>query len=212
MCRRYYFDTYSDKQEVRNILSALDNSFRGNKERVLHRFLARAEKTGGVVTPAMKAPVFTWEGKNVINPQLMLWGKPGMDKFTVINVKFEGIRTRKTFCEAFEKRRCVIPATAYLAEPDGTGSDSAPYLVSPSSGSLLYFAGIYGKFPGSPEEADTGNKFIILTREAEGAFLRVNPRMPLLIHKRSILPWLSGERELDEFYYEDLPDLAIKRM
>jgi putative SOS response-associated peptidase YedK len=59
-----------------------------------------------------------------------------------INAKAETIDSLPSFREAFEKRRCVMPADGFY-EWRGPKTMRAPLWIRPTNGGLLLFAGLY---------------------------------------------------------------------
>ena len=56
---------------------------------------------------------------------------------------------------------------------------------------ILYLAGIYHKDP-------EGDRFIILTREADGCMTGIHPRMPLILYEKDIGKWLFSREEAEK--------------
>ena len=69
---------------------------------------------------------------------------------------------------------------------------------------ILYLAGIYRPYG---EE----NRFVILTREANASMLPVHDRMPLILSRGEVGPWVRGVNEADDILAKKLPLLRAER-
>ena len=69
---------------------------------------------------------------------------------------------------------------------------------------ILYLAGIYRPYG---EE----NRFVILTREANASMLPVHDRMPLILSRGEVGPWVRGVNEADNILAKKLPLLRAER-
>lgn len=90
----------------------------------------------------------------------------------------------------FETHRCLVPACKFYEWKDIGAKKKEKYEFS-ASGEVLYLAGIYHKDP-------AGDRFAILTREAEGCMIGVHNRMPLILRREDMEAWLFSETEAKE--------------
>jgi len=131
----------------------------------------------------------------------LLWGFPGFDKGTLlINARAESVKDRPTFADSFAGRRCVLPAAGFY-EWDRK-KEKVIFTVPESK--ILYLAGIYRPFG---EE----NRFVILTREANASMAPVHDRMPLILSRGEVEPWVRGVNEADDILAKKLPLLRAER-
>ena len=70
------------------------------------------------------------------------WAKDNSRASQCINAKAETIEQRSTFHEAFQQRRCVVPADGFY-EWTGPRNKRQPLWIHPRSGGLILFAGVY---------------------------------------------------------------------
>jgi hypothetical protein len=70
------------------------------------------------------------------------WAKDNSRASQCINAKAETIEQRSTFREAFQQRRCVVPADGFY-EWTGPRNKRQPLWIHPRSGGLILFAGVY---------------------------------------------------------------------
>ena len=131
----------------------------------------------------------------------LLWGFPGFDKGKLlINARAESVKDRPTFADSFAERRCVLPAAGFY-EWDRK-KEKVIFTVTESK--ILYLAGIYRPYG---EE----NRFVILTREANASMAPVHDRMPLILSRGEVEPWVRGVNEADDILAKKLPLLRAER-
>ena len=58
------------------------------------------------------------------------------------NAKAEGIETRPAFCEAFERRRCLVPVDNFY-EWQKTATRKQPYAIALDDRRLMALAGLW---------------------------------------------------------------------
>jgi putative SOS response-associated peptidase YedK len=109
MCGRYYVDL--DDAELADIVFSAEESNTDSE---------KPPFAGGEVFPGTQVPVLSERGA-----EFMLWGYPlpwkksggtdtdGDDR-PLINARSETAAVKRTFREAWEKRRCLIPASGIL--------------------------------------------------------------------------------------------------
>lgn len=80
----------------------------------------------------------------------------------IINARWETATEKRTFAEAVERRRCVIPATAYYEwRRDERDRPLEKYAFLPASGGWLAMAGLYEDVP---LHEGSERRFLVLTR------------------------------------------------
>lgn len=166
----------------------------------------------GDYTPAMQALAVTAGaeysagsiGDNTVVPvaaQMLQWGFPGFDKGKLlINARAESVKDRPTFADSFAQRRCVLPAAGFY-EWD---KKKEKVIFTLPDKPILYLAGIYR--PYGPEK-----RFVVLTREANASMEPVHDRMPLILSREEIGPWVSDLSEAGKILTGELPMLKAER-
>jgi putative SOS response-associated peptidase YedK len=133
----------------------------------------------GEVFPSCIVPVLT--GTSVA--RFMRWGFPApFDRNPFINARSETAGVVRTFADAYNNRRCLVPATAYYEWKLLSGKRREKYEFALPGRGLMYFAGIYSET----------NEFAILTRDAAPELCAIHERMPVIIPRESREYWLSG--------------------
>jgi putative SOS response-associated peptidase YedK len=116
-----------------------------------------------------------------------LWGFTGPDKpgKLVFNARAEGIETRPMFRAAFERRRCLIPADGFF-EWQRDDRRRLPWWFHRDDGELLLFAAVFDP----PARPDDPPRFSVITVPADGEVARVHARMPAILERDQVHPWL----------------------
>src|SRR6266851_9973838 len=91
------------------------------------------------------------------------WAKDASRASMCINAKAETMDKLLSFREAFEKRRCVVPADGFY-EWRGPKARREPLWIHPADNALLLFAGLFEAWQSQPGEWQT--TFTILTTSA----------------------------------------------
>jgi putative SOS response-associated peptidase YedK len=135
------------------------------------------------IAPTQTAPVVLVENGNLICRD-MKWGfMPKWSKAPVTNAQFETLDKKPMFREAFETRRCLIPASGFY-EWQAFRGRKQPILFLLKDERLFFFAGLYS--------ARTADKcFVIITTAANSFVSPVHNRMPLILSPDDYSSWLD---------------------
>jgi putative SOS response-associated peptidase YedK len=120
----------------------------------------------------------------------------------------ETVATSGMFRNAFAKRRCVVPASAFYewqaAERQGAerqvgerqvgAAGKTPYAIARTDGDPMAFAGIWEGW--RAPDGDILRTFAILTTTANAQMAVLHDRMPVILEKSDWPAWL-GEEESD---------------
>jgi putative SOS response-associated peptidase YedK len=173
MCGRFYIDDET-MCEIEKIAGKID----------------RKNAKIGDVHPSEPALVLRADHDSVV-ADVLKWGYASAGNHTLIfNARTETVRERPMFRYDFEARRCLVPACKFYEWKDTGAKKKEKYeFFMPEE--VLYLAGIYHKDP-------EGDRFTILTREAEGCMTGIHSRMPLILRKENMEEWLFSETEAKE--------------
>ena len=121
----------------------------------------------------------------------------------LINARAETVAELPAFRSAVRRRRCLVPADGWYEwapRPDGPGRQ--PTYLTPLSGEVLAFAGLYELW--GPDRLLTSS---IITTAATGQLVAVHHRMPLVLPRESWAAWLDpGRADATDLL---VPDLAL---
>ena len=173
MCGRFYIDDET-MCEIEKIAGKID----------------RKNAKIGDVHPSEPALVLRADHDSVV-ADVLKWGYASAGNHTLIfNARTETVRERPMFRYDFEARRCLVPACKFYEWKDTGAKKKEKYeFFTPEE--VLYLAGIYHKDP-------EGDRFTILTREAEWCMTGIHSRMPLILRKENMEEWLFSETEAKE--------------
>jgi putative SOS response-associated peptidase YedK len=110
------------------------------------------------------------------------WGLiAGEGATPLINARAETLAERPVFREAFEQRRCLIPADGFYEWETVAAGAKQPYVFSPIDARPLGFAGIYGR----------RGTCAIVTSAARPPVDRLHDRMPVVVAPDQFDTWLD---------------------
>ena len=118
-------------------------------------------------------------------------------KLTTFNARAETVETAPTFRDAYAKRRCIVPATAWY-EWTGAPGHKVKHRFARADGEPVWFAGIWDRCS-TPDAGDISS-FAILTVPSSGWLAEVHSRAPVVLEPGEWVGWLSG----------DAPDLEAR--
>jgi putative SOS response-associated peptidase YedK len=119
------------------------------------------------------------------------WKKPLKQLPARFNARAETVADKPMFRDAFARHRCVIPASGYyewFKRPDGR----QPYFISAADGGVMSFAGLWDRWK-NPETGEPMISCTIIVTDANELTRPIHDRMPVVLDKADIGPWLSSE-------------------
>jgi len=187
MCGRYQF-TAEQSSEILQIIQEVQDKFGAKAAKAVRQ---------GEVTPGCKMPVLIGSDEGP-TPELLVWGFR-TPKSPLINARVETALEKPTFAESTRFRHCVVPSTAFY-EFDG---DRRKFQFTMPGSTALYMAAIYDVRGGVP-------CYCILTTAANDSMREVHDRMPLVLEKEQIEPWLY-DMKATSYFLSMTPPLLDKR-
>jgi putative SOS response-associated peptidase YedK len=103
----------------------------------------------------------------------------------LLNARGETVAEKSVFRNAFNKRRCLIPASGWY-EWQRVGRDKYPHFIRQHDGGVFAFAGLWDK-----DEAT------IITTAANDALKYLHDRMPVIVDPASDAAWLDPTTPTD---------------
>ena len=193
MCCRYYYEDFD--RELRELMRAL--------EVVKLPEPVSREKTRRDVYPSQAGVVIHGDSgrERAMEVSEMYWGFSNpVRKGLIINARAETAREKKTFADSIERRRCVIPASGFYEwDPH-----KSKFRFTAPDGGLLLMAGFYREEQGVP-------RYTILTTAANDSMIRVHDRMPVMIGRDEVRPWIEDDSRLPEFLGREQFPLMCER-
>ena len=192
MCGRYYVDD-DTAREIEKLVRQVDEKMRGTAA------VRRVEVTAKDIHPTETAPILA-SSSSGLECRWQRWGFPSFQKGKVIfNARSESVMEKPMFRDAVLHRRVVIPAS-WFYEWD---RNKQKHTFSRRNGDALFMAGCYRKY-------EDGDRFVILTTQANASMEPVHDRMPLILEREEAVDWLL-ENGMTEGLLRKLPPLLERR-
>lgn len=188
MCGRYSFDT-----EIDALITAY-------KLRVQEIEYERKSE----IRPTDVAPILFSDG----NLRLLRWGfTPSFTKSPLINARGETVTEKKTFRDAFARRRCVVPSSGFY-EWGMEGELKKKYHFTNADSPILSMAGLWEMFPDA--EGNEQPRFTILTTAATDQMQQTHDRMPVILNGTDIYRYLNHTTYTNEDFKELLKQTSTR--
>jgi putative SOS response-associated peptidase YedK len=127
-----------------------------------------------------------------------IWAKDPSIGNKLINARAETLADKPSFRDAFVKRRCLIPASAFYEwkKPDAPKGTKQPYAIGMANGGLFAFAGLWERW--KTPEGDILRSCTIITTEANDTLRPIHDRMPVILGPDAYGTWLGEEEASPE--------------
>ena len=173
MCGRYQF-TAEQCEEIIRIAKAIDEKY------------GAGAWSPGEIRPTNRAPVLVAKDGEV-RSELQTWGCKTPDSL-VINARAETAAEKPMFRDSVADKRCVIPSEGFF-EWD---KEKRKYHFRLPGEDALYMAGLFMIKKGVPY-------YCILTTAANESMREIHHRMPLVLKREQVKPWLEQPEATRKF-------------
>ena len=165
--------------------------------------------------PSQSLPVITGADPDTI--QRMEWGlvpsfAERRSDHGYINARAETVSEKRSFADAYESRRCLVPADGMYEWVQRSGGGKQPYRVALPDDALFAMAGLYerweppqrqtglGEFETAGSGADGGQDdvvetFTIVTTEPNDTVRDLHHRMAVILSPDEESTWLTGDTD-----------------
>ena len=179
MCCRYLI-AEEDEDDI------LFDGFRGGEGVKMH----------GEIFPTDTVPVIA-RGKTMKRSVFpMRWGYRENGKL-IFNSRAETLREKRIFRDGIERRRCLVPASAYF---EWGKDDKVKYKITKNGGGMILFAGIYRFEDGIPV-------FSVITCMPDEHLFALHDRKPLILAPSCTEEWLFSENP-ETLFGSDVRELS----
>jgi len=138
------------------------------------------------------------------------WNKSLKDvKMATFNARAETVETKSFFRDAFKRTRCLIPVSGYYEWQARSGGKQPWYFTARDGSPALTVAGLWDEW----KDRETGERLKCRTMIITGPndfVADVHDRMPVLLTKKQLEPWLSGEAGVE--YLKPAPNDLLQRL
>ncbi len=203
MCTRFYIEP--ETKELKEIIAKAKESI------LCQRFIEAGKPvlTSGEIRPTDVVPVIASnrDGRGTVFP--MKWGFRFPGRSPLVNARTETAAEKSTFKEAWEKHRCIIPASWYyewehLISNTGKKKAGSKYMIQPKNSNMTWLCGLYRMEEGLPV-------FTVLTRDPVGELSKIHDRMPLILPRERIGSWINPETNPFDLLQYSLTDMVIEK-
>lgn len=120
------------------------------------------------------------------------WARDAKRAAAQINARAESLAKSPAFREAFQKRRCAVPADGFF-EWLKNGVSRQPVWFHRPDGGLFLFAGLYESW--QPQPGQWQRTFTIITTTPNRTIEHVHDRMPVILPDDHVDEWLDPRQE-----------------
>ncbi len=123
------------------------------------------------------------------------WSKDGTSAARMINARAETLTEKPSFKEAFEKRRCLVPADGFYEWRMEDGKKQ-PFRIGMKGGDVFAFAALWESWKARQdgygyEEGDIVETVTIITTDANDKLRPIHHRMPVILPSEEYAAWLD---------------------
>jgi putative SOS response-associated peptidase YedK len=119
------------------------------------------------------------------------WAKDIKFGVRCINARAESAATLPAFKEAFQRKRCLIPATAFF-EWSGEKGHKTKWRITVKDEPLFAFAGLWEWWRDPNKRDEPGvETYTILTTEPNDILSDIHDRMPVIVRQEDYDAWLE---------------------
>jgi putative SOS response-associated peptidase YedK len=118
------------------------------------------------------------------------WKKSLKEVPATFNARSDTVIEKPMFRYAFERSRCIIPASGYY-EWQAVKGGKQPYYFSAANGGVLSIAGLWDQW----KDIQTGEPLVsctMIVTEANKFAARIHDRMPVFLAEDSLQAWLDN--------------------
>ena len=186
MCGRYHFSAEL-LDEIRDLTEQKDWKLElGVLDRDIH--------------PGDTAPVITAAGDQggSLRACRQKWGYPGPGgKGLVFNARSESVFEKRMFRDSVSQRRAAVPVSWFYE----WNKNKEKFTFTKEGSRILFLAGFYGRY-------EDGDRFVILTTQANVSMAPVHSRMPLVLEREQVREWILDSKKTKELLGQEPPRLA----
>ena len=186
MCGRYHFSAEL-LDEIRDLTEQKDWKLElGVLDRDIH--------------PGDTAPVIVAAGDQGGSLRVcrQKWGYPGPGgKGLVFNARSESVFEKRMFRDSVSQRRAAVPVSWFYE----WNKNKEKFTFTKEGSRILFLAGFYGRY-------EDGDRFVILTTQANASMAPVHSRMPLVLEREQVREWILDSAKTKELLGQEPPQLA----
>jgi len=124
------------------------------------------------------------------------WAKDAAIGRKLVNARLDSLAAKPAYREAWQRRRCLIPASGFYEWSEPRDGRKRPYFIRPGTEPLLALAGLWERW-----RTPAGEKLetcVIVTTDANAQLKPIHDRMPLLIPRDAHALWLNPTTSVED--------------
>jgi putative SOS response-associated peptidase YedK len=138
------------------------------------------------------------------------WAPDPKTGYKMINARAESVMDRPGFREAFQRKRCLVPADGFFEWQRLGERKKQPYWIGLPDHQLFAFAGLWARW--RDPEGNRIDSFAILTTEPNALVGSLHDRMPVILERDNYALWLDPGISSPEILSPLLRALPADRM
>jgi putative SOS response-associated peptidase YedK len=148
------------------------------------------------VAPQSVQPVVRLNREGERELELMRWGlvpawaKDAKIGRSTMNARAETVRTSAAFRDAFERRRCLVPASGFYEWMKLDGKNRQPYAITVKDAEVMAFAGLWDRWK-DPANGEWLLTYTILTTDPNELMELIHDRMPVILAEKDYGRWIE---------------------
>lgn len=123
------------------------------------------------------------------------WAKSLKDaaKYSLINAKGEEVETKRSYSQAFQRRRCILPLSGFY-EWKREDEAKRPFAIHFKDNSIMSVAAVWEHWQ-SGETGEVVDSFAVITTSPNRFMESIHNRMPVILDPRDESAWLDPENK-----------------
>jgi putative SOS response-associated peptidase YedK len=148
------------------------------------------------IAPTQDAPVVRLDKEGRRELILMRWGlvplwaKDLSIGARCINARADSVAEKPAFRDAFERRRCLVPADGFF-EWEKKGKVKQPWRIGPAEDGLMALAGVWERW--RAPDGGVVRSYAVVTTDANELVRPLHDRMPVVVPPERFADWLEPQ-------------------
>jgi putative SOS response-associated peptidase YedK len=136
------------------------------------------------------------------------WAKDLTFGTRTINARAETLETASAFRNAYESRRCLVPASAFY-EWSGPKGKRTKWRIVLRDEPLFALAGLWEWWKDRARDDLPVHSYTIVTTDANAALMHIHDRMPVIIAPQDYARWLDPQQNVSDLL-APYPDKLVR--
>jgi putative SOS response-associated peptidase YedK len=154
------------------------------------------------IAPSLSVPVIRQapDGRRVAD--LLRWGLiPHWAKEASIGAKLnnargESVAEKPSFRSAYQRRRCIVPASGFYEWQEVPGQRKQPWYIHLKSGEPLAMGGLWESW--TNPEGEILRTFCVITTGPNAVMTPIHDRMPVILRREDWARWLAPGTAMEQ--------------